>query len=809
MNDEIRKIDLIKNMAVFKDFDWASSVRDAGNNVAEFKKINIFYGRNYSGKTTLSRIFRAMETGSISDKFTSPEFQLSCEGATNITQNSLIGHEKVVRVFNEDFVKENLRFIVDDEHTINSFAILGDDNTKLEDEIKQSEIELGSEEGKLGLIGTMLEANKNSLSAKKSHDDRSSNLEKKLKEKANKSITGIKHNKAFGDANYNVTKIKADIKTISAKLYKQITSEQIDNFYDLLKEVPKKEISEFSSIDLKYSTFASTTKELIEKKIQASDPIQELLNDSVLETWVRNGRGLHKEKRTQCAFCGSDLPSELWEKLDKHFNKKSEELRTAIDHLISSIKTEKSRIPSLFKIKSSDFYYNFSSDIEKLSGQFDTQSTAYCETLEALKTQLKKRKNDIFTPKTFSEPNSEEKSLASIWDSLDKLRNKSNKFTTFLSDQQKEARAKLRLHEVFTFTNDINYGDEQQRIETLKEKMESVKQTKIDAKNMVNDKKTKISGLKSQLKDESKGADKVNDYLNNFFGHQSLSLKAIENANDGTQSGYRFEVTRNEQKAFHLSEGECSLIAFCYFMAKLVDIETKGSQPIIWIDDPISSLDANHIFFVYSLINAEIVTPEKYVENGEEKKRERFKQLFISTHDLDFLKYLKKLPGASNKKKSQYFIVNRADRISHINLMPRYLKDYVTEFNYLFNQIYQCASIDTVDDQNYTTFYNFGNNTRKFFEIYLFYKYPNQGMNEETLLRFFGDEKVPAVLTDRINNEYSHLAGVFERGSTPVEVPEMKTTACFILQKICEKDPDQYSALLQSIGIENENSEKL
>ncbi|MCG8613516.1 MAG: AAA family ATPase, partial [Pseudomonadales bacterium] len=42
-------------MAVFKDFRWALSVRDDGNNIAELKKLNILYGRNYSGKTTLSR----------------------------------------------------------------------------------------------------------------------------------------------------------------------------------------------------------------------------------------------------------------------------------------------------------------------------------------------------------------------------------------------------------------------------------------------------------------------------------------------------------------------------------------------------------------------------------------------------------------------------------------------------------------------------------------------------------------------------------------------------------------------------------
>ncbi len=110
MSGKIKKIDSIKNMAVFQDFHWESAVIGEGNNVVEFKKINIFYGRNYSGKTTLSRIFRAMKTGSISDKYDAPEFQLSFDGGITVTQNSLTGHGQIVRVFNEDFVKENLRF---------------------------------------------------------------------------------------------------------------------------------------------------------------------------------------------------------------------------------------------------------------------------------------------------------------------------------------------------------------------------------------------------------------------------------------------------------------------------------------------------------------------------------------------------------------------------------------------------------------------------------------------------------------------------------------------------------------------------
>jgi wobble nucleotide-excising tRNase len=304
-------------------------MRDEGNNIAEFKNLNVLYGRNYSGKTTLSRIFRALETGTISDKYISPEFQLSFDGGRIATQRSLSNHGQIVRVFNEDFVRDNLRFIVDDEQTINSFAILGEDNTRLEEEIEKHEAELGSEEDKSGLLGELFGAEEKFKGAKKDHDNKSSELEGKLRDKANKAGTGIKHNKTFGDANYNVPKIKTDISTVTKDTYSPLTDEQVSKFHDLLREEPKSEIPESSTFNLQYSAIVSKAKELIEKKIQASDPIQELLNDAALASWVRNGRGHHQEKRDKCAFCGSDLPEDLWEKLDKHFNQESEELRQA------------------------------------------------------------------------------------------------------------------------------------------------------------------------------------------------------------------------------------------------------------------------------------------------------------------------------------------------------------------------------------------------------------------------------------------------------------------------------------------------
>ena len=799
MNGMIKKIDFIKRMAVFDNFRWSSFVGDDDKRIDEFKKINIIYGHNYSGKTTLSRIFRALETGRISDKYISPEFCLSLEDGDCITQNSLRDHGQAIRVFNEDFVRENLRFIADSEQGINAFALLGNDNAKLEDEIEECEAELDGEEGKSGLLAALSSAEEAFTKAKKNHDDRQLTLEDKLRDKANNKTHGVKHNKLFGDAIYNVNKIKDDILRVSKSSYSPIGDDEIHKLQTLLREEPKPIIPELQPLRLQYAAIALRAEELIEKSIEISRPIQELLNDTALEKWVHTGRVYHQNKRSTCAFCGSDIPGSLWDKLDKHFNKESEDLREALRILLSDIDSEHSRASSFIKIKKSLFYHDFANELEELEKRLLDVASSYRSSLDIIKLQVNKRIDNIFTPFTFSVPESFEKKLDGLWHSLKQLINDSNKFASSLGSKQSQARRGLLLQEVYKFKNDIKYENEVIAIKTLKEEEAEAERLKKIATEKVKAKYKEIDKLKSQLKNESKAAELVNSYLNDSFGHQFLFLKVIEGDLDESSSGCRFEVYRNDKKAFHLSEGECSLIAFCYFMAKLEDVDTKGNQPIIWIDDPISSLDANHIFFVYSLINARIVASKKCTE-GEPKEFERFKQLFIFTHNLDFLKYLKRLPGALDNNLSQYFIIVRSSQTSDITLMPKYLKDYVTEFNFLFHQIYRCANAQVDSGSNHDCYYNFGNSARKFLEAFLYYKYPNAIKRDDKLTRFFGEDSLAVSLLDRINNEFSHLAGTIERSTSPVDVPEMKTAANFILKTIKEKDPDQYEALLESIG---------
>lgn len=61
-------------------------------------------------------------------------------------------------------------------------------------------------------------------------------------------------------------------------------------------------------------------------------------------------------------------------------------------------------------------------------------------------------------------------------------------------------------------------------------------------------------------------------------------------------------------------------------MTRLEDRDTDLSNSIIFLDDPISSLDGNHLFNTYAFIKAKLTD---------------CKQLFVSTHNLDFFNLMK------------------------------------------------------------------------------------------------------------------------------------------------------------------------
>ncbi|WHN65391.1 AAA family ATPase [Cysteiniphilum sp. QT6929] len=781
------------NMAIYQDFDWDKICVNENNEPLEFKQVNILYGRNYSGKTTLSRIVRAFETGKVSDKYETPSFSLLLDSGNELTQANLDTAYKF-RVFNEDFVRENLKFIHNPEESIESFAILGED-VELEAKITKLRTTLGKDdkETPTGLYSDLAISETTYKDRDRQYEEAKKRFEKYLTKKANSEHTGIKHNPLYRVATYNKSRLVKDCDYVIDQELERLSEVTREEKKQTIKEDKKDNIT-FTEPSLRLDELIIRSQLLVEKDITISEPIQELLTNSLLNEWVREGVHHHKERET-CAFCQQTLPNDLWDKLNKHFSQESEKLRSEIEEIIKEINTEKNNTTNGLTLEKNQFYSAFHDHFESMQSDYTRETQVYSEALGLLFDQLEKRKDNISQKLIFESPQSNVNQIKQIYGKFQALCKKSNQYTNDLNDKQKEARDALRLDEVCKYVVDSNYQQIKQNISTLEEGAASAQEAKDKVEKEINDILKQIEKLEAQLGGEAEGAKKINEYLNHFFGHQMLSLQPVLGERS-VQKSYQFEVQRNGIRAHHLSEGECRLIAFCYFMAKLHDANTKNEKPIIWIDDPICSLDANHIFFVFSLIKAKIIKEKKY------------SQLFISTHSLEFLKYLKKLSDDYKGRKPnqvlirQFFVVERLNnQKSNISIMPSYLKKYITEFNYLFDKIYQCANNSNLN-HDHDTVYNFANNARKFLEIYLYYKFPN-GEDRDNKLSNFLDEKdsIAENTLNRVNNEYSHLCGLFERGSLPIDIPEMQKVAQKILDKIKEKDSEQYQALCESIGV--------
>ncbi|KGD08640.1 ATP-binding protein [Burkholderia pseudomallei] len=796
----IEKID-IKSFGCFSDFAWNTEVRDHGNNVAKFKKMNVIYGRNYSGKTTLSRIIRSLETGSTSPRYASPSFSITISGAV-VTNNNIPAQGHDIRVYNKDFVDEHLAFLRDEQGHISPFAVLGSKNKEIEVEIDKLEDELGSVENKTGLRHSYQEKKKEHADKKKAAKDAQDELDKKIFDKANKNPTGIKHNSLYKDANYDVRKLKSDIKTVQDKKIAPLDDADRSSKVKLLSEVALPDIEKRLSFNSSLPALVKSTVELITKKIKPSAPIQELLNDAILQNWVKSGIPLHEATRETCGFCGSPLPADLWKRLGDHFNQESQDLEKDLDSVLTKISNEKTRIKNVVTVERKNFYSANQATFDNLKADLEDSINNYEKSLQSLEDELNARKKDIFTERSAIDAQDNTAAISKNVSLINELIERNNKITTSLEEDQKIARNELRLSEISQFTVDIDLAGEEKKIKALEDQITKAKE-ELDAVEAEGKKRVdRVKELRTQLRDEKRGAEQVNQHLGHFLGHGGLSLSAVEEANTAT---YRFQILRGDQVAYNLSEGECSLVAFCYFLAKLEDIETKGKKLIIYIDDPISSLDSNHIFFVFSLIENYITKPiedanGKTILDGNGKPTYRYEQLFISTHNLEFLKYLKRLTKPA--KDSESFLITRKQSSSAIGLMPTYLRNYITELNYLFGEIYCCSDANN-SNSHYHSFYNFGNNLRKFLEAFLFFKYPfsisDRTDHDKRIKMFFHDGTNSQAFVERLTNEFSHLGEFIDRGAQPIDCAEIAAVAKFVLKRIRDNDKEQFDHFLLSI----------
>ncbi|EJD5860727.1 AAA family ATPase, partial [Campylobacter jejuni] len=699
------------NFGSYKNFKW-------GNNLEEFKTINIFYGRNYSGKTTLSRIARSFELKKHNEDFLDGNFKIKLEDGNFLTQNDVIKSNLDIRVYNSDFVKENLNYLYDKKGNIKGFKSIGEEQKNIKEIIEKREKILKTRNEKL----QKLENDKKEFL----NDDRETKLEEKFTEKASLIATNPNYLKGY---RYNKTALKKDLNIIKNNEDAYILNNEEQNQFIKILEDKEKHNTNFNNTFNKdnFQGILKHSSEILEKEIIIKENLT-----SELRQWLEEGLKFHKEHLStqQCKFCNNPLTLEriVWiENNIKDDSGEKEKIEEELKDLLDNFENYKLELKKILQdIEYENFYSNYKDSFIALKEQLGANIANYNKELLKIEEKIKEKQKDVFTPIKLENTNDFSDEIFLILNKIENLCKENDEYTNKLSTNQDEAREKLRLNEVAKFAKDSDCFAIQDEIQNLKQNINTLEKSIATQNNKIDLLESRIEKYKEKLSNLETSTSNINKYLKSYFGHNMLELKVKKD--DKGQLNGEFEILRNGKQAKNLSEGECSLVAFCYFVASLEDAKTKDKNPIIWIDDPISSLDNNHIFFIFSLIEAKI---------AKKIKDNKYSQLFISTHNLDFLKYLKSLTGYDkNDKKSFMYLIEKTNN-SDIKILPDYIRKYVTEFNYLFEQIFKNYNNTNITIDSY---YSLANNIRKFLDTYMYFKYPNNDSLMTKYYIFFGEE---------------------------------------------------------------------
>ena len=221
---------------------------------------------------------------------------------------------------------------------------------------------------------------------------------------------------------------------------------------------------------------------------------------------------------------------------------------------------------------------------------------------------------------------------------------------------------------------------------------------------------------KAKITSSQKACDDINAKLATFLGRKEIIFDV-----DEKEDGYL--IKRKGEAAKNLSEGEKTAIALVYFLVSLKKEGIDLSNAIVFIDDPVSSLDSNSMSQAFAFIKEEIKVTM---------------QIFISTHNYHFFKKVRdwfKDKNKSGTNKSEiYMIKNYLDsnkRKAKIIKIDNLINDYNSEYQYLFKVLKEEA--DKKEDTELQDLYPLPNMARKFLEIFLAFTIPSKRILNDQL----------------------------------------------------------------------------
>lgn len=381
-----------------------------------------------------------------------------------------------------------------------------------------------------------------------------------------------------------------------------------------------------------------------------------LITDLGNSDWVK--QGLQYPQRQECPFCQQTLQSGFYEEIQKVFDKTYEQRITQLKALKTRYEGGVTRLRDQFKRPEYD-----APEYQLLITKLDALLSQNTQKLDA----------KVASPSMIVVLEPTGLIIDDLSDLIAEGQRKIDAFNLKVKDKKNHLeKIKSRFWICFRSSCDAAIASARKVHEELGVKKEAKRKLADEIRlksqayqNVIAESKAKITNI-----DQSIGS--INSSLTALGLNGFLVVRE-----EGELPRYRLHRPDQQAGVFKtLSEGEKTLISFLYFLEVCNgELDEKGgklkSERIIVIDDPISSLSHNYIYDIATMIYRRVLSP-----------KERFKQVFILTHNLFFFHEMLK-----HLKKSDEYSLFRITKAAHSMITPMKASDVQNDYQSFWQAI--------------------------------------------------------------------------------------------------------------------------
>lgn len=544
------------------------------------RKQVLFFGDNGSGKTTISRVIAKLASYS------------GC--SISAPQDTLF------QVYNADFVDVAYR-----ESTYPGVFTLG---VKAREVVEQIE----ALEERRTTLGSEVESYQNQIAATEAKENEDKvGLENAVWEAKNLLDSSL-HDAFKGSLKSKVT-LADRVLTITATTPVPVEGTLIDGAKVVYGTPPARK-SLLQALSVAKFAELEGADEWSRVLVGSEDvPLADLISQLNSHDWVHRGLD-YLEQCAACPFCQQAVPSTLKRDLERVFDKAYEEGVTRLRRLHAGYVQQSTAIETALESIQSGLSESTGLDFGKLR-------SALAENRAAMERKVSAPSTPIVLANTTG-------LLEQVQAAIEAQNGLTAEWNARLDNRAEEAKLLTSsIWQLLISRVSVNLAQYRQASEQRGKKLGGLRTKLAGARNQLSAVGPQLRELRSSLASVEGTVTKINDLLERF-GFTGFRLQVSED-----KKHYVVVRGNGDQAARTLSEGEKTLVSFLYFyhlaQGGVAESETERRRVLV-VDDPISSLDANVLFLVSTLVRE--MLSWAYEEHG------LVQQVIVLTHNAYFHK---------------------------------------------------------------------------------------------------------------------------------------------------------------------------